>query len=192
MAINLSKGARINLGKEAPTLKNLLIKLNWEPQSRNGAEFDLDTSVFLTKLDATGAPKLVDDNHFIFYNNKTSPCGGVVHSGDDKTGAAGEEINIDLAKVNAAVEEVAFIVTIHEADARSQNFGQVPKSSIELLDADTGVSIARYDLEEDFSTETAIEFGTLYRKDAGWAFKAVGTGHTLGLAEFVRGYGGDC
>lgn len=191
MSINLSKGSRINLAKEAPGLSKLLVLLNWTPQGRVGAEFDLDTSVFLTK-EVNGKPALLSDKHFIFYNNTTSPDGAVVHSGDDKTGADGEQIAVDLDKVDPQIEQIAFVVTIHEHDTRNQNFGQVPKSAISLIDANTNTEIARYDLGDDFSNETAVEFGTLYRRaDGAWAFSAVGTGYTMGLAEFIRGYGGN-
>lgn len=191
--INLSKGSRINLAKEAPGMSQLVVRLNWAPQARQGAEFDLDTSVFMTARDASGTPKLVSDKHFVFYNNTTSPDGAVVHSGDDLTGAQGEQITIDLNKVDPVVHEISFVVTIHESDVRSQNFGQVPRSSIELVNAANNTSVAKYDLGDDFSTETAVEFGSLYRRDDGaWAFKAVGTGYAMGLAEFVRGYGGNC
>ena len=189
MAINLSKGQRINLAKEAPALKNLLVRLNWAPNNTStGTDFDLDSSVFM--CDST--PRLLSDDHFIFYNNTTSPDGAIVHSGDDKTGGQGEEIVIDMTKLDPRVEQISFIVTIHEAEARRQNFGQVPRSSITLINADTGVEIAQYSLGDDFSTERALEFGSIYKRDDGaWAFNAVGTGHNLGLAEFVRGYGGN-
>lgn len=191
MSINLSKGSRINLAKEAPGLSKLVVRLNWTPQGRVGAEFDLDTSVFLTK-EVNGKPALLSDKHFIFYNNTTSPDGAIVHSGDDKTGADGEEVAVDLDKVDPQIEQIAFVVTIHEHDTRHQNFGQVPKSAISLVDANTGTEIARYDLGDDFSNETAVEFGTLYRRaDGAWAFSAVGTGYTMGLADFIRGYGGN-
>lgn len=193
MAINLAKGARINLAKEAPTMDNILVKLNWAPQERTGADFDLDTSVFLCKNNPAGQPQLLSDSHFIFYNNKVSPDGAIVHSGDDLTGAQGEQLTVKLSALDPAIEEISFVVTIHEAAERKQNFGQVPKSSISLVNADTGVVVASYDLGEDFSTETAVQFGSLYKRDDNaWAFKAIGTGYDMGLAEFVRGYGGNC
>lgn len=192
MAIDLKKGNRINLAKEAPGMSKLLVRLNWAPQTRQGAEFDLDTSVFLTKLNTKGEPKLISDEHFVFYNNLKSPDGALIHSGDDKTGAEGEEITVDLALLDSQVEQIGFVVTIHEFAERGQNFGQVPRSSIELLDGVTGTSIAKYDLGDDFSNETAVEFGNLYKRgDGAWAFAAVGTGYAMGLDEFVRGYGGN-
>lgn len=192
MAIELKKGNRINLAKEAPGMSKLVVRLNWTPQARQGAEFDLDTSVFLTQLNAAGEPKLISDEHFVFYNNLKSPDGALIHSGDDKTGADGEEITVDLSMLDARVQQIGFVVTIHEYAERGQNFGQVPKSSIELLDGVTGTSIAKYDLGDDFSNETAVEFGNLYKRaDGAWAFAAVGTGYAMGLAEFVVGYGGN-
>lgn len=192
MGINLSKGGRINLSKEAG-LDNIKVLLNWAPNATNtGGAFDLDSSVFLCKI-VNGVPQLLSDNHFVFYNNDKSPDGAIVHSGDDKTGASGEEINVKLSAIDPTVEEIAFVVTIHEGTERGQNFGQVPRSSITLINADTGVEVAKYSLGDDFSSETALQFGSIYkREDGDWAFKAVGTGYNMGLAEFVRGFGGNC
>jgi tellurium resistance protein TerD len=193
MGINLSKGKAINLSKEAG-LDNILVKLNWAPNKTNtGGAFDLDSSVFLCKLGADGTPQLLSDNHFVFYNNSQSPDGAVVHSGDDKTGADGEQLTVKLSALDPAVQEIAFVVTIHEGIERGQNFGQVPRSSITLVNADTGVEVAKYSLGDDFSSETALQFGSIYKRDDGdWAFKAIGTGYSMGLAEFVRGFGGNC
>jgi len=193
-AVNLSKGNRVNLTKAAPSLANLLVRLNWTPQGRVGAEFDLDTSVFACKLVDDGAgnqvPQVLNNENFIFYNNLTSPDGAIVHSGDDLTGADGEQINVCLAKLNPLIEEISFVVTIHDFVARGQNFGQVPSSSISLLNADTNELIAKYDLGDDFSNETAVQFGSIYKRaDGDWAFKAVGTGYAMGLDEFCGGYG---
>lgn len=194
MAINLEKGARINLSKDSPSLTNVRIGLGWSPNKTDtGQSFDLDASVFVCKVDGNGDPKLVSDEFFVFYGNQQTPDRAVVHSGDNRTGdAAGddESITIDLAALNPAVDEISFIVTIHEADVRRQNFGQVPKSYIVLYDDATNVEIARYSLEDDFSTETAVQFGSLYKNNGSWMFKAVGTGYKRGLADFVVAYGG--
>ena len=189
-AINLTKGGRIDLSK-VPNLKRLRLALNWAPNATDtGEDFDLDGSVFVCKLDSAGSPKLISDKHFVFYNNTSTPDGSVVHSGDDLTGAQGETIIVDLSKISSDVDEIAFIVTIYEAEDRKQNFGQVPKSSITLFNDETGATVGSYNLEEDFTNETAVQFGSLYKKDTGaWAFKAIGAGYRLGLAAFVEGYG---
>lgn len=196
MAINLSKGGRINLSKTEPSLKIVEIQLGWNPKKTDtGFEFDLDSSVFAARY-VGGNPQLVSEKHFVFYGNTTSPDGAIVHHGDNRTGAGDEgapkeKITIDLSKVAPEVEEISFIVTIHEATDRKQNFGQVLKSYVSAVNVDTGNVIARYDLEDDFSTETAVQFGSLYRKDGEWLLKAIGTGYNKGLADFVRLYGMD-
>ncbi len=194
MGIDLSKGGRISLSKEAPSLKNVAVGLGWHPNPTNtGSAFDLDASVFILS-NASGAGKLLSDQHFIFYNNLKSPNGSVVHSGDCRTGASAgddETINIELGALEANVDEISFIVTIHDATNRKQNFGQVSNSFIRLYDKDTGVEIAKYSLEDDFSNETAVQFGSLYKKDGAWMFKAVGMGYNKGLDAFVTAYGGD-
>lgn len=199
--INLTKGGRINLAKEAPSLTKVTVGLGWKPNSFNtGASFDLDASVFLCAVDANGDAKLLSDNYFVFYNQPREPEGAVVHSGDSTDGtndvafgggiSVDEQVSIDLTKLNPSIGEISFIVTIHEADARKQNFGQVAGSVIALRDDATGTVIGKYELEDDFSTETAVQFGSLVRKDAGWIFKAVGAGYKKGLADFVLIYGG--
>ena len=199
MAINLTKGSRINLTKEAPTLTKLRVGLGWMPNATDtGADFDLDVTAFGLTLDAQGEPKLAgrktDPDYIVFYNNEKSVDGAIIHSGDSRKGEASgddETITIDLTLLSPTVDEISFIVTIHEAIARRQNFGQVPKSHIALYDDTTGNLIARYDLGEDFSSETAVQFGSVYkREDGAWAFKAVGAGYNLGLDAFVTGYGG--
>jgi tellurium resistance protein TerD len=188
MSINLSKGERINLSKEAPSLNKAAIGLGWDTNaSDTGSAFDLDASVFM--LGANG--KIPVEKYFVFYNNATSPDGAVKHMGDNKTGAGegdDELIAIELSKVDAAIQEVIFVVTIHEAETRRQNFGQVRKSYIRIFDLDAKKEVARYDLEEDFSKETAIEFGKLYRKDGEWRFQALGQGYNDGLQKFVERY----
>lgn len=188
MGINLSKGERINLSKEAPSLKKVGVGLGWDTNSSDtGADFDLDASVFM--LGANG--KIPTEKHFIFYNNLTSPDGAIKHTGDNLTGDGDgddETINVELSKVDGTINDLVFVVTIHEAEKRKQNFGQVRNAFIRLYDRDTNKEIAKYDLEEDFSKETAIEFGKLYKKDNQWRFQAVGQGYNAGLQGFVDKY----
>lgn len=185
MSINLSKGGRIDLSKEAPNLKNAVVGLGWDVNdSDTGVEFDLDASIFM--LDNSG--KIPTDSHFVFYNNSKSPCGSVEHTGDNRTGVGegdDESINITLNKIAPNIEEIVVVVTIHDAAQRRQNFGQVSNSFIRIYDKDTNQEIAKYELEDDFSSETAIEFGRFYKKDNSWRFKAVGVGYNSGLQGFV-------
>ncbi|MDQ7085466.1 MAG: TerD family protein [Sulfurovum sp.] len=189
MSVSLSKGGRVSLSKEAPGLKNIIVGLGWDANATDtGAEFDLDASVFLVGTDG----KVLTDSHFIFYNNATSPCGAIVHQGDNRTGEGDgddEVIEIDLDKVDAAVDKIIFTVTIDEAESRNQNFGQVNNALIRILNKDGGSVITQYELDEDYSSETAINFGELYRKNGSWNFKAVGAGFNDGLAGFCKTYG---
>ncbi|SFL63664.1 TerD family protein [Pelosinus propionicus] len=188
MGINLSKGERINLSKEAPSLKKVGVGLGWDTNSTDtGVDFDLDASVFM--LGANG--KIPSEKSFIFYNNLTSPDGAVKHTGDNLTGEGDgddETILVELAKVDSGINELVFVVTIHEAEKRRQNFGQVRNAFIRLYDQDTNKEVAKYELDEDFSKETAIEFGKLYKKDGQWRFQAVGQGYNSGLQGFVDKY----
>ncbi len=188
MAISLNKGGRLSLNKEAPDLKKVLVGLGWDARSTDGVDFDLDASAFL--LSASG--KVRSEADFIFYNQLKSSCGSVQHTGDNLTGAGegdDEVIMIDLARIPADVQKVAFTVTIHEAEQRRQNFGQVMNAYIRIVNAETQVEIARYDLAEDASTETAMIFGELYRHSGEWRFSAVGQGYVGGLAAMCRQYG---
>lgn len=189
MAISLAKGGRVSLDKEAPGLKNIIVGLGWDAnRTDTGGAFDLDASIFMLNA----SEKIVSDNHFVFYNNATSPCGAVVHKGDNKTGDGSgddEVIEIALANVDPKAEKIVFIVTIHDAVTRRQNFGQVNNSYIRVINKDDGRELAKYELDENFSTETAVNFGELYRKDGGWNFKAVGAGFIQGLDSFCRQYG---
>lgn len=188
MAISLNKGGRLSLDKEAPGLKKVLIGLGWDARATDGADFDLDASAFM--LNASG--KVRSDTDFIFYNQLKSTCGSVQHTGDNLTGAGegdDETIMVDLARVPAEVQKIAFTVTIHEADQRRQNFGQVQNAYIRVVNAETNVEVARYDLAEDASTETAMIFGELYRHGNEWRFSAVGQGYAGGLAAMCRQYG---
>ncbi|EIW15878.1 MULTISPECIES: TerD family protein [Pelosinus] len=188
MGINLSKGERINLSKEAPSLKKVGVGLGWDTNSTDtGVDFDLDASVFM--LGANG--KIPSEKSFIFYNNLTSPDGAVKHTGDNLTGEGDgddETILVELAKVDSGINELVFVVTVHEAEKRRQNFGQVRNAFIRLYDQDTNKEVAKYELDEDFSKETAIEFGKLYKKDGQWRFQAVGQGYNSGLQGFVDKY----
>jgi tellurium resistance protein TerD len=188
MAISLQKGGNVNLSKEAPGLAKLQIGLGWDVRATDGAAFDLDGVVFL--LSATG--KVRSDGDFVFYNNVRGADGAVVHSGDNLTGAGDgddETVTIDLTKVPADVERIAVAVTIHEADARRQNFGQVGKAFVRCVNAAGGTEIARYDLSEDGSTEAAMIFGEVYRNGADWKFRAIGQGYQGGLGPLARNYG---
>lgn len=188
MAISLQKGGNVNLSKEAPSLKTVIIGLGWDPRVTDGAGFDLDGSAFLLKADG----KVRSDSDFIFYDNLKSSDGSVTHQGDNLTGGGDgddEQLSIELGKVPAEVDKVAFSVTIHEADARKQNFGQVAKAYIRCMDANGNKELARYDLTEDGSVETAMIFGELYRNGADWKFRAIGQGFKGGLGPLARSYG---
>lgn len=188
MAISLQKGGNVNLSKEAPSLKKLVIGLGWDPRATDGAAFDLDGSAFLLKADG----KARSDADFIFYNNLKSKDGSVVHAGDNTSGSGDgddEKITIDLTAVPAEIDKIAFGVTIHDFEARKQNFGMVSKAYIRCLDANGDKEVARYDLSEDGSTESAMVFGEIYRAGSDWKFKAIGQGFKGGLAPLARSFG---
>ena len=186
MAINLTKGERIGVG-----LNKVGIGLGWDPNTSTGYDFDLDASAFMLGANK----KLPLDEFFVFYNNQQSPDGAVASSGDDLTGGNSdggddETITVDLAKVDPRIQEIIITVTIHDAAARRQNFGQVHNSYIRIYNAETNEEIAKYDLDEDFSVETAVEFGRLYRRGGEWKFEAMGNGYKGGLQFFVDKYVG--
>lgn len=188
MAISLQKGGNVNLSKEAPGLKLLTIGLGWDARVTDGAAFDLDASVFL--LNPTG--KVRTEKDFVFYNNLKSVEGSVVHNGDNRVGdGAGDDetISIDLSKVPADIDKLTFCVTIHEGEVRKQNFGAVSKAYVRAVNAEGNAELARYDLSEDSSTETAMVFGELYRNGADWKFRAVGQGFKGGLGPLAASYG---
>lgn len=188
MAVSLSKGGNVSLSKEAPGLTAIIVGLGWDARVTDGSAFDLDASAFL--LNESG--KVRSDADFIFYNNKTSADGAVVHQGDNQSGAGegdDETIAIDLSQVAADVRKIAISVTIHEAEARRQSFGQVSNAFIRVLNKADGKEIARYDLSEDYSTETAMIFGEIYRNGAEWKFKAVGQGFAGGLGPLAKNFG---
>lgn len=188
MAISLQKGGNVSLSKEAPGLTKMLIGLGWDVRATDGADFDLDGSAFL--LNASG--KVRSDADFIFYNQPKSDNGAVAHQGDNRTGAGegdDEVIEVTLSAVPADVDKIAITVTIHDADARKQNFGQVSSAFIRCVNADSNVEIARFDLSEDASVETAMIFGEIYRHNGEWKFKAIGQGFKGGLGALAQHFG---
>ncbi|MBF0371807.1 MAG: TerD family protein [Alphaproteobacteria bacterium] len=190
MAISLSKGGNVSLSKSEPGLKRILIGLGWDARSTDGVEFDLDASAFM--LDSNY--KVPSEKAFIFYNNLQSVDGAVEHTGDNKTGSGDgddEALRVNLDMVPSEVQTIAIAVTIHDADSRKQNFGQVKNASIRIVNDETDKEIARYDLSEDYSTETAMIFGEIYRHNGDWKFRAVGQGYSGGLAAMCAQYGID-
>jgi tellurium resistance protein TerD len=183
MAINLQKGQR-----ESINAPKFTIGLGWDTNSSStGTGFDLDASIFVLGENK----KLVSDSHFVFYNNLKTPDGAVEHTGDNLTGDGDgddEQIKINLSSIDAAVSEICIVVTIHEAEARKQNFGQVRNSFVRIFDSSSNTEILKYELEEDFSVETAVEFGRIYKKGEEWKFEAVGMGMKGGLEDFLTKY----
>ncbi|GCD21779.1 TerD family protein [Cellulomonas sp. H30R-01] len=188
MGVVLAKGGNVSLTKEAPNLTKALVGLGWDVRTTTGAGFDLDASALL--VGANG--KVLSDAHFVFYNNLTSPDGSVTHTGDNRTGEGDgddEAIVLDLAAVPADVQRIVFPVSIYDAPARQQSFGQVRNAFIRVVDQSDGNELARYDLSEDASTETAMIFGEIYRNGAEWKFRAVGQGYDTGLAGIATDFG---
>ncbi|MFZ4856743.1 MAG: TerD family protein [Desulfuromonadaceae bacterium] len=188
MAISLSKGGNVSLSKENPGLKNILIGLGWEARSTDGDDFDLDASLYM--LYEGG--KTRGDEDFIFYNQLNSKCGSVEHTGDNRTGDGDgddEQLKIYLDKVPPAVQRLALTVTIHDAVARKQNFGQVSEAFIRIVNLDNDIEVARFDLSDDYNTETAMIFGEIYRHNGEWKFKAVGQGYSGGLEAMCKQFG---
>lgn len=188
MAISLSKGGNISLSKTDPQLKNLHVGLSWDARSTDGSDFDLDASVFMVKDDN----KVRGDQDFIFYNQLKSSCGSVEHTGDNRTGDGDgddEVIHIALDKIPAEIAKIVVAVTIHDAETRRQNFGQVRNAAIRLVNKDTNLEVTRYDLSEDASTETAMVFGEIYRHGGEWKFRAVGQGYAGGLRALAIQHG---
>ena len=191
MPINLSKGQKVNLSKEVPGLSRIMVGLGWDTNRYDGnADFDLDASAFL--VGANG--KCTCSGDFVFYNNLEHPSGAVKHMGDNRTGDGegdDEQIFVDLSKIPANIEKIAVTVTIFDAEKRRQNFGQVSNAYCRMVNDDTGEEIIRYDLGEDFSIETAMVVGELYRHNGEWKFNAIGSGFSGGLAALCRNYGLD-
>jgi tellurium resistance protein TerD len=188
MGVSLTKGGNVSLTKAAPNLTAVSVGLGWDLRTTTGTDFDLDASAI-----ALGPDKKAPGNeYFVFFNNLKTPDGSIQHTGDNKTGEGDgddEVIDVDLAAVPSTVDIVTFPVSIYEADARSQSFGQVRGAYIRVIDKSNGTELARYDLTEDASTETAMVFGELYRNGAEWKFRAVGQGYASGLAGIARDFG---
>ena len=189
MAVSLTKGQKVDLTKGNPGLNNLLIGLGWDVNKFDGgSDFDLDTAAFLLGADG----KTASDADFVFYGNLKHASGGVEHQGDNLTGAGDgddEQIKVDLSKVPEAVEKIDFTVTIYEAEERRQNFGQVSNAFIRIVDEANNTELIRYDLGEDFSIETAVVVGELYRNNGEWKFNAIGSGFQGGLHALCQNFG---
>ncbi|MBB1256727.1 TerD family protein [Streptomyces alkaliterrae] len=188
MAVSLSKGGNVSLTKEAPGLTAVTVGLGWDVRTTTGTDFDLDASAIA--VNASG--KVYSDQHFIFFNNKTSPEQAIVHTGDNVTGEGDgddEQIKVDLSLLPAEVDKIVFPVSIYEAESRSQNFGQVRNAYIRVVNQAGEVEIARYDLSEDAATETAMVFGEMYRNGDEWKFRAVGQGYASGLVGIAQDFG---
>lgn len=188
MAISLKKGGNISLTKTDPGLKHILVGLGWDARATDGNDFDLDMSAFL--LGENG--KVRSDSDFIFYNQLVSACRSVEHTGDNRTGDGDgddETLKIDLEKVPESIRRIAVTVTIHDAEARRQNFGQVSDAFMRIVNLDNDVEVVRFDLTEDYGTETAMIFGEVYRHNDEWKFKAVGQGFSGGLVSMCNQFG---
>lgn len=188
MGVTLTKGANVSLSKQAPNLTQVAVGLGWDVRATTGADFDLDASALACGTNQ----KVLSDRHFVFYNNLRSPEGSIEHTGDNLTGEGegdDEVINVDLAATPPTITNIFFPVSIHEADTRGQSFGQVRNAYIRVVDRSTGAELARFDLTEDASTETAMMFGELYRHGDEWKFRAIGQGYASGLSGIARDYG---
>jgi tellurium resistance protein TerD len=188
MGVSLKKGGNVNLSKEAPGLTNATVGLGWKPRVTDGKAFDLDASVYLLKEDG----KVRSDADFIFYGNKKSLDGSVVHQGDNRNGEGegdDEAVKIDLSKVPEDVKKIVFAVTIHEAEQNGQNFGQVGDAYVRVVNDAGEVEIARFDLSEDSAEQTAMIFGEMYRNGGDWKFKAIGEGFAGGLGPLASSMG---
>lgn len=188
MALSLNKGGNLSLTKTDPNLNKLLIGLGWDERATSGAEFDLDASIFLL----SSAGKVRGDYDFIFYNQLKSDNGAVEHTGDNRTGEGDgddEVIKVNLSQVPAEVDKIVVTVTIHDAQQRNQNFGQVANAFIRVVNEESGTEVVRFDLAEDYSIETAMVFGEVYRHNGEWKFRAVGQGYSGGLQAMCQQYG---
>jgi tellurium resistance protein TerD len=188
VTVSLSKGGNVSLSKEAPDMRTMRIGLGWDMRVTDGSAFDLDASVFVLGEDG----KVRNNSDFVFFNNLTGGDGAVVHQGDNLTGEGegdDEVIVVTLDKLPANVAKISFAATIYEADQRRQNFGMVQNAFIRVVNGDGGKEVARYDLSEDASTETAMIFGELYRHGGEWKFKAIGQGFSGGLGPLARSFG---
>ncbi|WP_293353848.1 MULTISPECIES: pentapeptide repeat-containing protein [unclassified Microcoleus] len=186
MTIELTKGERFNLSKESPDFNKIAIALGWQV-SQTAQNCDIDASVFMLAADG----RIPDEKYFVFYNNLTSPDGSVRHSGDSRNGQVegdDETVYVDLSKINSAIQEIVFVVTLHEGKEKNQSFSLVTNAFIRLYNSETGSELVRYNLNQIFSQETALEFGRLYQKNGEWRFQAVGQGYNAGLQSFVDKY----
>jgi tellurium resistance protein TerD len=188
VGVSLNKGGNVSLTKEAPNLTAVIVGLGWDARTTTGSDFDLDASALL----ANGEGKVSNDKNFVFFNNLKSPDGSVEHTGDNLTGEGegdDEVIKVNLAGVPADVEKIVFPVSIYEAESRQQSFGQVRNAFIRVVNQADNNELARYDLSEDASTETAMVFGELYRHGAEWKFRAIGQGYASGLRGIAQDFG---
>jgi len=188
VGVSLSKGGNVSLTKEAPNLTAVIVGLGWDARTTTGADFDLDASALLTNTEG----KVGNDQNFVFFNNLKSPDGSVEHTGDNLTGEGegdDEVVKVNLAGVPADVDKIVFPVSIYEAETRQQSFGQVRNAYIRVVNQADGAELARYDLSEDASTETAMVFGELYRNGAEWKFRAIGQGYASGLRGIAQDFG---
>jgi tellurium resistance protein TerD len=187
-SVSLSKGGNVSLSKVAPNLTSVTFGLGWQVRQTTGADYDLDASAIV--VDQQG--KVLSDSYFVFFNNLVSPDGAVRHMGDNLVGGGGgddEQITVELAGLPPQAAKVVFAVSIYDAESRRQAFGQVRDAFIRVVDSNTGIEVARYDLTEDASTETAMIFGELYRYGAEWKFRAVGQGYAAGLRGIALDFG---
>jgi len=188
MGVSLQKGGNVSLDKAAPGMTKIIVGLGWDERATDGADFDLDASAFML----TESGKVRSDSDFIYYNNLKSSCGSVEHTGDNRSGAGDgddEALNINLSDIPADVQKIVFAVTIHDAESRNQNFGQVSNAFIRIVNQDNNEEVARYDLSEDASVETAMMFGELYRNSGEWKFRALGQGYEGGLGPLCQSFG---
>ncbi|WP_406264494.1 TerD family protein [Actinacidiphila glaucinigra] len=188
MGVSLSKGGNVSLTKEAPNLTAVIVGLGWDARTTTGSDFDLDASALLTGTEG----KVLSDQHFVFFNNLRSPDGSVEHTGDNITGEGegdDEQIKVNLAGVPGEVTKIVFPVSIYDAETRQQSFGQVRNAFIRVVNQADDRELARYDLTEDASTETAMVFGELYRHGAEWKFRAIGQGYASGLRGIAQDFG---
>lgn len=188
MAVSLSKGGNVSLTKEAPGLTAVTVGLGWDVRTTTGTDFDLDASAIAVNLEG----KVYSDGHFVFFNNKQTPDSTIVHTGDNRTGeGAGDDeaIKVNLAGLPADIDKIVFPVSIYDAENRQQSFGQVRNAFIRVVNQAGEAELARYDLSEDASTETAMVFGELYRHGAEWKFRAIGQGYASGLRGIAQDFG---
>jgi tellurium resistance protein TerD len=188
VGVSLSKGGNVSLSKEAPGLTNIVVGLGWDARTTTGTDFDLDASAIGCGADG----RVLNDQYFVFFNNLRSPDGAIEHQGDNITGEGegdDEQVKVSLSSLPPQVDKIVFPVSIYDAEVRQQSFGQVRNAFIRICNDQGGAEIARYDLSEDASTETAMVFGEVYRHGAEWKFRAVGQGYATGLLGIARDYG---